>query len=105
MTQAIALVQQAQSDGHSFAGEAWSARAENYRQWGDIARMESKVETFTQTCAENRGPSLSRTLTIDRAKAALIPLSKGAQSRMPKQWKIDDTPPKWADSEASGPYA
>ena len=109
MTQAIALIQQAQPEGYSFAGEAWVGRLPEERslrnhKWGDIAKLESKTEGFIQGCAENWGPLLSRTFAIDREKAVLVEGPNPGESRLPGYWRVDDVPPKWA-SNPTGPYA
>lgn len=109
MTQAIAIIQQAQPEGYSFAGEVWGARLPEGKsmrdhKWGDIAKLESKTEGFFQVCAENGGPFLSRMFAIERAMATLVEVLSPGESRMPKYWRLDDILPKWSSSSV-GPYA
>lgn len=90
MTQAIAAVKQSKPDGYSFGAEAWKAPIPNdYKKWGDLEKVDSKVEMFMQVCAENDDPYLIRTFAIDREKAILIRDFDAGQSRMPRWWEID----------------
>ena len=91
MTQAIAIIQQAQPQGYSFAGEAWrgplpEGKSMRDHKWGDIAKLESKTESFIQVCAENGGPYLSRIFGIDREKAILVEEFSPGESRTPRLW-------------------
>jgi hypothetical protein len=103
MSQAIAGITKSGPEGYSFAAEAWRGKPKEGHKWGDIAKSESKVEAFVQVCAENRGPCLLRSFTIDRTRATLIPDAEGSRSRMPRVWTTGASP-KQTENAPYGPY-